>query len=87
MEKVVHHPVFDEQDALVRGYCKEAEGLITLARSRADALRVKDEWCTRFKNECKSSLVYNAAGKYLDQIISHQWNSEGLVHDRQNHSH
>ena len=87
MEAIVRHPSYDEQDELVRGYCREAEGLIALARSHTEALCVKDEWCTRFHNECKSALVFNAAEKYLDQIIEHQWNSEGHSNDSKDNSH
>ena len=87
MEAVVRYPSFDEQDELVRGYCNEAEALIATARSRTEALRIKDEWCMRFKNECKSTLVVNAAGNYLDQIIEHQWRSGENTYDRQDHSH
>jgi hypothetical protein len=69
----VKHPTDGVQDELVRGYCKEAEGLILLAGSHADALRIKEKWCHRFQQECKSMLIINAAAAYLDQIIARQW--------------
>jgi hypothetical protein len=76
METMVQHPPHDEQDELVREFCREAEGLITMVRSRIDAERIKQQWCQRFQAECKSSLVINAAATYLDQIISHWWESQ-----------
>lgn len=73
MEARVHHESNDEQAHLVREYCKEAEALIALARSRDDAARIKDGQCQRFSRECKSKLIVNAAAKYLDQLIERKW--------------
>ena len=65
METMVQHPAHDEQDELVREFYREAEGLITMARSRIDAVRIKQQWCQRFQTECKSPLIINAAATYL----------------------
>jgi hypothetical protein len=73
METAVQHFSHDEQDQLVREYCREAEALITLARSRDDATRIKEGQCQRFRQECNSTLVVNAAAEYLEQIIERKW--------------
>lgn len=73
MEASVKHPTDGVQDELVRDYCKEATDLIVLASSYVDAVRIKEKWCHRFKQECQSTLIINAASAYLDQIIARQW--------------
>jgi hypothetical protein len=73
MDAVVKHPTNSPQHELVQGYCREAEGLIMIARSRSDAIRIKDEWCTKFKQKCESELLINATSAYLDEIIARQW--------------
>ena len=73
VEAMVQHPTDTVQHELVLEYCKEAEGRIMAARSHADAIRIKEEWCKRFQRECKSALLVNAASAYLDEIIQRQW--------------
>jgi hypothetical protein len=76
MEEMVQHPTHHEQDELVRDHCREAEGLITASASRAAAMRIKENWCRRFRQECTSMLIVHAAAAYLDQIIARQWPRE-----------
>lgn len=85
METIVQHLSHNEQDQLVREYCKEAEALITLARSRDDATRIKEGQCQRFRQECNSTLIVNAAAEYLEQIIEQKWGMDGT--DRTNNDH
>ena len=73
METMVQHPTDTAQHELVREYCSEAEAHIMIARSRADAMRIKEEWCKRFSQECESRLLINATSAYLDEIIGEQW--------------
>ena len=73
MEEMVQHPTDTVQHELVREYCREAEGRITIARSRADTVRIKEEWCNRFQRQCESELLINATSRYLDEIIARQW--------------
>lgn len=68
MEEMVKHPT-----DLVQEYCKEAEERIMTASSPADATRIKEEWCMRFKKECASDLLFNATSAYLDGIIAGKW--------------
>lgn len=65
------------QTDLVARYCEEAEQLLADATDYESALRLRDEVCGRFQNECRSALIVNATRDYLTQIISHTW--------RQNH--
>lgn len=85
MDEVVKHPEHTPQQELVRGYCREAEALITIAPSRSDAIRIKDEWCTRFRKECESELLVNAASAYLDTMIASQWGGYA-AHQTQQHN-
>lgn len=73
METMVQHPTDTAQHALVREHCREAEGRIMIARSRVEAMRIKEEWCNRFSQECESRLLINAASAYLDEIITRTW--------------
>ncbi len=70
---MVQHPTDTAQHKLMREYCSEAEGRITIATSRAEAMRIKEEWCNRFRQECESKLLVNATSAYLDEIITHMW--------------
>ena len=72
------HPTDNAQDELVRDYCSEAEKLILRADSRDNALRIKEKWCGRFQEECKSMLIAHAAAAYLDQIIMQRWKGEAI---------
>ncbi|HCV43249.1 MAG TPA: hypothetical protein DGH68_07170 [Bacteroidetes bacterium] len=85
MEAIVQHSSHDEQDRLVREYCKEVEALIALARSRTDATRIKDAHCHKFRQECKSKLIVNAAAKYLEQAIERKWGADGTDRAHDNH--
>jgi hypothetical protein len=73
MEPVVKHAADVVQDELVREYCKEAKELVMSAGSYVDAVRLKEEWCHRFQQECASALILNAAAGYLDRIIVRRW--------------
>lgn len=73
METMVKHPTDTAQHELVREYCREAKGRIMIARSRADAMRIKEECCKRFSQECESELLINATSAYLDEIITRMW--------------
>lgn len=73
MEAMVKHPEDSVQHELVREYCGEAEGRIMGAASYADAITIKEEWCKRFRNECKSALIVSATSAYLDGIIMRKW--------------
>jgi hypothetical protein len=75
METTVQHSSHDEQNQIVREYCKEAEALLTLARSRQDATRIMEAQCWRFRQECKSTLIVNAAAQYMEQTIERKWGS------------
>jgi hypothetical protein len=77
MDAVVKHPTNSLQHELVREYCREAEGLIIKARSRSEAISIKNESCTRFKQECESELLVNATSAYLDEIIAQHWGEHG----------
>ncbi|MFN0156844.1 MAG: hypothetical protein ACKVRP_02085 [Bacteroidota bacterium] len=68
MEQLVQHPT-----EIVRKYCREAEERIMAASSSVEATRIKEEWCTRFKNECESDLLFNATSAYLNDIIAGKW--------------
>ena len=76
MESVVSHGVSGEQDRLVRNICKSAQDLISVARSYEDAVKIKEEQCRRFRQECQSMLIVNAATSYLDEVITRQWSSQ-----------
>jgi hypothetical protein len=73
MEAVVKHPADAVQDELVRDYCREAEGRIESAGSYVDAVRLKEEWCRKFQQECESALISNAAAEYLNRVIVRRW--------------
>jgi hypothetical protein len=73
MERMVKHPTDTAQHELVHEYCKKAEGRIKLARSHGEAIKIKEEWCNRFRRECESDLLINATSAYLDAIIRRQW--------------
>ena len=85
METIVQHLSHNEQDQLVREYCKEAEAMIILARSRNDATIIKEGQCQKFSQECMSGLIVNAAAEYLEQIIDRKWGMNGT--DRTNNDH
>ncbi len=63
----------DNQEALIRRYCDEAERLILPVTGYADALRVSDELCERFEKECESEMVAGAVRQYLRGIIEARW--------------
>lgn len=65
--------VNDEQEELLRRYCREAEEKIAGAKDAATAVRLKEEVCREFKRECASDLVINATRAYLDLIIAERW--------------
>lgn len=69
MENMVTRPT-----EIVRNYCTRAEELIMTASSPIDAMSIKEEWCTQFRKECESDLLFNATSAYLDDIIWARWN-------------
>ncbi len=70
---MVKHPT-----EIVQKYCREAEERIMTATSSTDAMRIKEEWCTRFRKECESDLLFNATSAYLDGLIAVKWKEHRL---------
>ncbi len=73
MEEIIQHPTDTTQHRLVREFCSEAERQIMIAASRSEATKIREEWCSRFGQECESKLLINAASTYLDRIITRVW--------------
>ncbi len=63
----------DNQEALIRKYCDEAEQVILPVPNYDDALRLSDELCERFEKECESPMVAGAMREYLRGIIGARW--------------
>jgi len=61
------------QSELLTRYCQQAERLLAEAPSYESALKLRDDLCARFRQECQSSLIVNATHEYLTQIISRTW--------------
>ena len=61
------------QEDLLSRYCLEAEQLLAEATDYESALRLRDEVCSRFEQECQSSLIATGTREYLTQIISRRW--------------
>ena len=83
MENLAKHPTYDPQETLFERFCGEAETLIASAKSKEEAVRIKDELCAKFEKECGSNLVITATRTFVDQIIERNWNHENL--HQQNH--
>lgn len=67
------------QSELLARYCQEAERLLADAPTYESALKLRDDLCARFRQECQSSLIVNATHEYLTQIIGRTWQQS---HDR-----
>ena len=61
------------QNRLVRDFCRKAQALIGTAGSESEALRIKEEQCSRFEEECDSTLLVNAARHNIDDMIRERW--------------
>ncbi len=73
MEIMVKHPEDSVQHETVRQFCAEVGYRISMAASRAEAMKMKEEVCASFRNECESMLVAHAASAYLENLIRKQW--------------
>lgn len=76
MESRASTPFGLSQEDLLNRYCLEAEKLLAEATDYASALKLRDEVCARFQQECQSSLIANGTREYLTQIISRRWQNE-----------
>jgi len=59
---------------LIARYCAEAEETLNAAPDYGSALRLKETLCSRFQEECESSLVVNATRQYIDAVLRNRWN-------------
>jgi hypothetical protein len=70
METLVKHPSTDAQGELLKQYCSEAESLIRSATTIAEAKKLGEQVCSKFQQECESTLVVNATRTFIDDIIN-----------------
>jgi hypothetical protein len=75
MENLIRHATNDPQEELFERFCIEAETLIAAAKTESEALRIKEDFCKRFENECGSSLVIAMTRTFADRIIDQKWGS------------
>jgi hypothetical protein len=79
MEKMVRHPSMNAQEESIRTSCREAEKQLMDARTRAESLLIKEQWCRKLEQECGSEIVIHGAGAYLDGIIARRWAKDPQV--------
>ncbi len=65
----------DPSGDMIQGYCAEARQLIGQSGTREEALKVKEDLCSRFAAACGSSLVLQATTVYIDDLIERTWRS------------
>jgi hypothetical protein len=68
----------NQQSEHIANYCTEIEDRIRLAPSRLKAVRLKELECTKFKQECQSSLVRTALTRYVEELISRYWDKKNI---------
>ena len=59
--------------ALITKYCAEVEEKLNEATDYATALGLKETLCSRFQEECESSLVVSATRQYIDTVLRNRW--------------
>ena len=69
-----------DQTELLSRYCQEAEELLGEVDDYASALRLRDELCVRFAEECHSPLIVNAAREYLTHLIRRSYQQDNARH-------
>jgi len=73
----IHTP---EQTELLSRYCQEAEELLAGVDNYASALKLRDELCERFAEECYSPLIVNATREYLTHLIRRSYQRDDERH-------
>ena len=68
----------NQQSEQIANHCVEIEDRIRLAPSRLEAVRLKELACTKFNQECQSSLVRAALTRYVEELISRHWDKKNI---------
>ncbi len=63
----------EKQEALIRGYCADAEKEIAKAPDYASAILLKESLCVRFEQECESGLIIGAIRQHLENALKQLW--------------
>jgi hypothetical protein len=66
----------NQQSELIANHCGDIEERIRSASSRLEAVHLKELECTKFKQECQSTLVRTALTRYVEEIISRYWDKQ-----------
>ena len=67
-----------QQSEHIANHCAEIEDRIRLAPSRLEAVRLKELTCTKFKQECQSTLVRTALTRYVEELIARHWDKKNI---------
>ena len=67
-----------QQSELIASHCADMEYRIRVASSREEAIRLKEMACTKFNQECQSTLVRAALIRHVEDLISHYWDSKQI---------
>jgi hypothetical protein len=73
MESRVIHPRFAPQEALFTRLCGEAKAAIAAAPTREEAVKIKDELCRKFEEECVSGILVTGTRAFADGLIETLW--------------
>jgi hypothetical protein len=61
------------QSKLIAKHCFGVEERIRNARSKEDADQIVSKACSRFENECSSSIVRIALAQYVQEKVTQYW--------------
>lgn len=60
------------EEAIAR-YCEQARDAIESAPDIGSAHKLKDAFCSRLADECRSILVVKATRQYVEKLIAERW--------------
>ena len=64
------------QSELIGKHCSGIEQRIRDARSKEEAEQIASKACSKFENECTSSIVRVALAQYIQVKVMHYWNKK-----------
>jgi hypothetical protein len=61
------------QSEIIARRCRGVQQLIRGAHSRTEAVRIADDACRLFADECESEIVQNALMQHVQQMVEKFW--------------
>jgi hypothetical protein len=62
-----------QQSEIIARRCRGVQQLIRGAQSRKSAVRIGEDACRQFADECQSEMVRNALMERVEQMIEKYW--------------